>query len=166
VTTEQRRTGRQSLIEPAEEATLAAIVRALYPHPGLGDGPYERVAALVLDEAVRTPALALAVRNLLTVVATYGSAREADEVAAALAAVTSTRSFETVRSRACHHLYADREVWEHIGYPGESFPYGGYLHRGFDDLAWLPDPRVEECPEPRTEVVTGRRDAARAEAGA
>ena len=28
------------------------------------------------------------------------------------------------------HLYDDHEVWEALGYEGESFSRGGYLHRG------------------------------------
>ena len=41
-------------------------------------------------------------------------------------------------------IYDDHEVWERLGYEGASFDQGGYLHRGFDDLDWLPDPRIEE----------------------
>jgi hypothetical protein len=41
-------------------------------------------------------------------------------------------------------MYSDREVWQVLGYEGESYDKGGYLHRGFDDLDWLPTPRIEE----------------------
>jgi hypothetical protein len=45
-------------------------------------------------------------------------------------------------------------VWELVGYEGPSYDRGGYLHRGFDDLDWLPRPRVEEYTgEPRVELV-------------
>jgi hypothetical protein len=56
----------------------------------------------------------------------------------------STPFFEALRGRVAWHLYDDREVWTFIGYPGASYDRGGYLHRGFDDLAWLPEPRIEE----------------------
>ena len=50
-------------------------------------------------------------------------------------------------------LYDDREVWELLGYEGPSFDQGGYLNRGFDDLDWLPEPRITEYDgEPRTEL--------------
>jgi hypothetical protein len=53
-------------------------------------------------------------------------------------------------------LYNDHEVWELLGYEGPSFDQGGYLNRGFDDLDWLPDPRIEEYDkEPRVELATG-----------
>ncbi len=32
---------------------------------------------------------------------------------------------------------------------------GGYVARGFDDLDWLPDPRVTEADGDRVELVTG-----------
>ena len=57
-------------------------------------------------------------------------------------------------------LYDDHEVWELLGYEGPSFDKGGYLHRGFDDLDWLPDPRIEEYDgEPRVELVDRERSA-------
>jgi len=41
-------------------------------------------------------------------------------------------------------LYNLPEVWEALGYEGASFDKGGYLTRGFNDLDWLPEPRIEE----------------------
>jgi hypothetical protein len=35
-------------------------------------------------------------------------------------------------------------VWDLLGYEGPSFDKGGYLHRGFNDLDWLPEPRITE----------------------
>ena len=34
-----------------------------------------------------------------------------------------------------------------LGYEGASFDKGGYINRGFNDLDWLPEPRIEEHPE-------------------
>ncbi len=51
-------------------------------------------------------------------------------------------------------LYDDKEVWEILGYEGASYDKGGYLHRGFDDLDWLPAARITEYTgEPRPELV-------------
>ena len=41
---------------------------------------------------------------------------------------------------------------------GASFDQGGYLHRGFDDLDWLPDPRTAEYDGPDTLVVVAAGD--------
>jgi hypothetical protein len=29
-------------------------------------------------------------------------------------------------------------VWKKLGYQGSSWQFGGYLNRGFGDIAWLP----------------------------
>jgi hypothetical protein len=50
------------------------------------------------------------------------------------------------------YLYDDVEVRTRIGYPGPSYAEGGYMHRGFDDLSWLPEPRVEEAAEALVEI--------------
>ena len=34
-------------------------------------------------------------------------------------------------------LYNQKEVWPLFGYEGESYSKGGYIDRGFDDIAWL-----------------------------
>jgi hypothetical protein len=62
-----------------------------------------------------------------------------------LRGMSGTEFFEAVRSKTILTLYNDPEVWSLLGYEGPSFEQGGYLHRGFDDLGWLPDPRVEEA---------------------
>jgi hypothetical protein len=36
-------------------------------------------------------------------------------------------------------LYRNKQVWPKLGYEGPSFPFGGYLERGFDDIDWLPN---------------------------
>ena len=36
------------------------------------------------------------------------------------------------------NLYNDPAVWKKLGFEGSSAEFGGYLSRGFDDIAWLP----------------------------
>jgi hypothetical protein len=72
----------------------------------------------------------------------------------ALRELEGSEFFELVRSTAIVEIYSDPRTWAAFGYEGPSFDKGGYLHRGFDDLDWLPDPRVEEYDgEPRVELV-------------
>jgi hypothetical protein len=37
----------------------------------------------------------------------------------------------------------DPQLWETLGYQGSAIEHGGYLHRGFDDIDWLPKPHSE-----------------------
>jgi hypothetical protein len=41
-------------------------------------------------------------------------------------------------------------VWAALGYEGSSYDKGGYINRGFNDLNWLPEPRIEEYDGPVT----------------
>ena len=47
-----------------------------------------------------------------------------------------------IRWVACEHVLRDTGVWAKLGYQGSSIEYGGYLHRGFDDIDWLPNNRA------------------------
>ncbi len=60
------------------------------------------------------------------------------ERTAVLEAMAATPVFGLLRFHAINALYSDPGVWELYGYEGPSFPHGGYLNRGFDDLDWLP----------------------------
>src|SRR5690606_19192196 len=46
--------------------------------------------------------------------------------------------FGAMRSSMITALYNQEEIWANFGYEGSSAEKGGYLHRGFDDLDWLP----------------------------
>ena len=54
--------------------------------------------------------------------------------------------FQALRGKTVTMLYNNERVWQAFGYEGASFEAGGYLDRGFDDLAWLPDPPEEASP--------------------
>jgi len=56
--------------------------------------------------------------------------------------------FEKVRSTEMVSLYNNEDVWKVFGYQGASYRFGGYLHHGFNDLNWLPDPPETASPKP------------------
>ena len=47
--------------------------------------------------------------------------------------------FTTVRTTAIVSLYSNDMAYAHFGY-GAAQGDGGYLTKGFNDLAWLPNP--------------------------
>ena len=160
-------------VDRAEQRrTLVRLLRAAYPHPRFPDGPYERTAdACFADaDAALWPRLALT-RGLagLDVRAArdgHGSFADSDDDAALalLREVEDAAFFRFVRGVAVVALYDDAEVHELLGYGGPAFEQGGYLHRGFDDLDWLPTPRVEEYdgPDQLVEVAPADEPAAAA----
>ncbi|GAB3764369.1 hypothetical protein [Microlunatus parietis] len=140
--------------EPLTEAqrrTLVRLIRLAYPHPDFPDGPYQRAAEAVQD-AVGPLAEGL---DQLDAEA-GGSFIELgdDEATAVVERIADSDFFGLVHGTVIVALYDDHEMWELLGYEGPSFDKGGYLDRGFDDLDWLPRPRIEEyTAEQRAEVV-------------
>jgi hypothetical protein len=147
---------------PITEGTrrsLIALLRAAYPHPSFPDGPYERTADTILaqlDESL-WHRLTL-VRGLATLDDAAGGRfgdLEPEAAEKLLRDMADAEFFTFVRGVTVTTLYDDHEVWELLGYEGESFSQGGYVDRGFDDLDWLPAPRIEEYdgPEQLVEVA-------------
>jgi hypothetical protein len=128
---------------------LTVMVRAMFPHPSFPDGPYERCAETILGAAADDVRFRTQLDQGLRDLDVLGGAPFADLDAAKQLAVlrdmSTTEFFEGVRSRVITSLYDDREVWSLLGYEGPSYDQGGYAHRGFDDLDWLPAARIEQA---------------------
>lgn len=128
---------------------LTDMVRAMFPHPSFPDGPYERCAQSILDSAAADvrfmTQLQQGLRDLDVVGGAPFTGLDAGKALEVLREISGTEFFEGVRSRVITSLYGDREVWALLGYEGSSYEHGGYLERGFDDLDWLPNPRIEEA---------------------
>ena len=133
-----------------QQAKLFRVLRVAYPHPSFPDGPYQRTSAAV-QQADSDGVLAAGLDALGDL-----DGLDDDAVTAKLAEVQAEPFFRLVHSTSVVALYDDHEVWQLLGYEGSSFEKGGYLHRGFDDLDWLPEVRIEEYDgEPRVEIVKG-----------
>jgi hypothetical protein len=123
-------------------ATLLAVCRRIFPHDALADGPYERWVASLQERAAGDPAFAGVLRDGLEALDADGRSFADlghDEQLARLRAAAATPFFAEVRGSGVVGLYNDPEVWAFLGWEGASSDLGGYLHRGFDDLDWLPD---------------------------
>lgn len=146
-------------LTPQAHAALVRLLRVAYPHPRIPDGPYERTAEEVVRQIGSSLWHRLALGGGLESLDAAAGGRFVDlDDAAALALlrrIEDAEFFRFVRGVAVVTLYDDHEVWEHLGYEGPSYDKGGYLHRGFDDLDWLPTPRIEEYsgPEHLVEVA-------------
>lgn len=128
---------------------LVRMARDLYPHDRLPDSIYE-IAIAIIDEQLAGDesgkiTLAQGVVDLdAAAMALKGSpylsiAQEQDRVEV-LKSMEKAGSpfFGAMRSNMITALYNQEEIWANFGYEGPSAEKGGYLHRGFDDLDWLP----------------------------
>ncbi|WP_421869629.1 hypothetical protein [Pararhizobium sp.] len=131
--------------DPDSRKTLVRMIKVMFPHKKFGDGPYERTAGAVFTVAAKTPAGNLAFLSALQDLQESGFNALDDEAALAkLQSIQDTDFFKLVKGTTVTTLYDDAEVWSALGYEGPSFEKGGYLKRGFNDLTWLPEPRIEE----------------------
>jgi hypothetical protein len=130
----------------SELRTLTAMVRRMFPHDEFPDAPYERCAAAIRDAGAEDVRLAAQLTQGLRELEVARFADQPPDAALEyLRGIAGTAFFEAVRAKVVLTLYNDREVWTLLGYEAESFPQGGYLERGFDDLDWLPPARIEEA---------------------
>jgi hypothetical protein len=122
--------------EHALDTTLR-VARVMFPHDMLGDVAYAKVVKALEAEAET-------VERGVTVLddPTPFLELDADAQLEAVRRIEGTEYFELVRSTAVVELYDNPLVWQALGYEGPSAHLGGYLHRGFDDLDWLPDPPI------------------------
>ena len=138
----------QTTLTPEARAILERIIRVAFPHPNFPDSAYERAADRIVSEAEESAWFRVVLTQGL--IALGAQSREPfldlpeDRALAVLRRVADLEFFGFIRRTTVLNLYDDPEVWQVLGYEGESFSQGGYLHRGFNDLTWLPGPRVEE----------------------
>ena len=121
-----------------QRTLLARMVRTMFPHERFPDGPYERTADAILEAASDDVRLRAQLDQGLRDLDALGG-----PTPDVLRGMSSTEFFEDVRAKTVLTLYNDPEVWQLLGWEGESYSQGGYLDRGFADLDWLPDPRIE-----------------------
>ena len=122
--------------------TLLVVARQLFPHDRLGDQYYAVMVDSLDKQAAGDPAL----RKLLADgVGRLDSARGIAWVQlsngardAVLKSMEGSEFFATIRAATINNLYTNPLVYRFFGFEGSSVEQGGYIHRGFDDIGWLP----------------------------
>jgi len=133
-------------LTPETMRTLITMARDVYPHDRLADRFYA-VAMKTYDAKAGTdPASKAMIEKGVATLDELARGKhgtgyadvgwEAERVAL-LRQIETTPFFQTVRGGLIVSLYNQKEVWPAFGYEGESASKGGYIRRGFDDIAWL-----------------------------
>ncbi|TAM90017.1 tat (twin-arginine translocation) pathway signal sequence [bacterium] len=137
-------------LSQAEGETILQFGRVLYPHKTLPTAVYALLVKDLDAEAARDASVATLLREgSASLDAASGGKFTSASSAKRLAAVKhieGTPYFSKVRSTCITSLYNNEMAFAHFGYEGPSWPKGGYLHRGFDDLTWLPKPPASASP--------------------
>lgn len=128
-------------LKPETMATLMVMARDIYPHDRLADS-YYATAVKGYDTAEAAAEVEAGVAALDAAAQALGHASYAAvpweiERVAILREMEDSAFFQTVRGGLVTGLYNQKEVWPLFGYEGESYSFGGYIDRGFDDIAWL-----------------------------
>jgi hypothetical protein len=124
--------------------TLLKMSRHLYPSQSIDDNDYAKTIEGFDAKAKTDRAFA---KMLQDGVASLDRAAQGkwldtgDEVSLkTLKGMEDTAFFQTVRGAliGADGPYNLPDVWKKLGYQGSSWQFGGYLSRGFGDIAWLP----------------------------
>lgn len=141
----------KTLAQPVA-TTLLQMCRVIFPHAELDDVHYAPWVQGLDAEAAADPAVAsLLGDGVRTLDAARGKPfvdLEMSTQLEVLRGIESSAFFQKVRGKGVVALYGNKAVWARLGYEGASWDKGGYLHRGFNDLDWLPDPPEEASPKP------------------
>jgi hypothetical protein len=134
-------------LSPHALATLTQLARDTYPHDHIGDGYYRKAVAHWDDSTATTAEQRKLITDGVAMLNTEANARfgadyinvpaEADRVTV-LQAIEPSAFFKAVRADLVVSFYNQKELWPKFGYEGPSAQLGGYLHRGFNDIDWLP----------------------------
>lgn len=135
-----------------EGETLLKITRQIFPHDRLDDSDYIRVVQDLDAEAAANQDTAKLLHDGVADLDQHTNSKfvtmSADDQVATLKNIETTPFFGKVHGIELVSLYNNHDVWKKLGYQGASYPLGGYLHHGFNDLNWLPDPPASASPKP------------------
>jgi hypothetical protein len=120
-------------------AELVRMARLLYPHDGVADDVYIEVIEGILSDPASDSVLDSAMTALNAAQSGGWFDLDTDDQVAAMKSVETESFFEAIRAGVRDRFYTHPKVWAHIGYPGSSVEFGGYVDRGFDDIDWLPE---------------------------
>ncbi len=133
----------ESVDDDSVRQAMVRMARLLFPHDALTDDVY----AGVLDQALSDAAASSAFAEHLDAAAAAldkqsgGSWWELDETGQidAMRNIEAEPYFVAIQNHVRAGIYNGTAFWNHVGYPGPSKGFGGYLHRGAGDIDWLPE---------------------------
>jgi hypothetical protein len=130
-------------LQPQTMKTLILVARDIYPHDKVPDRYYAIAMKSYDEKAATDPATKAQIESFIAGLDAaagkggYAGLGWESQRVALLRAVSSSPTFETIRSGLIVSLYNQPEVWPIFGFEGESYSKGGYIKRGFDDIDWI-----------------------------
>lgn len=134
-------------LSPHHMATLVLMARDIYPHDRIGDSHYVKAVAPWDAKAAADPVLKAMLVDGIALLDGNAQAKHAsayvdvpweEQRVVILQGIEGTAFFQKIRGDLVVSFYTQHDLWPKFGYEGASAQYGGYIHRGFDDIDWLP----------------------------
>jgi hypothetical protein len=133
----------RSQFSAEERMSLLQLATDLFPHKKIGEAPYRAVIDGLLQADMPSPRLKNYKDGLARLESGSASPwrkRKRAERLAQIRQIERTPFFADFRATVMVGLYANPAVVASFGYPGASIEQGGWIDRGYEDLAWLPNP--------------------------
>ena len=135
--------GNIARADTADNPAIAHLTRMLFPHQDLADEIYAEVAGTLFTSFAANPQTGqlLDIAESALDARVGGSWLEANEDSQieAVGSIEGEAFFAAILAGLRGTFYYHPKVWAHIDYPGSSKEHGGYKHRGFNDIDWLPE---------------------------
>ena len=129
-----------STLTAPQAKQMLAMTRQLFPHDRLGDEYYRLVVESIDKEMAGSTELATQIRDGLAKLSeeTGGdfAAAGKDKQIAAMTKMESSPFFAAMQGKTQYYFYNNPAVWPKFGFEGSSWEKGGYINRGFNDVAW------------------------------
>lgn len=130
-------------ISSQDRRALLRLARLIYPHDALADEVYLDSLRPLLVSADSEHAIESNLHDGFRSLDVLARGQWIDlspgQQVVAVERIEDGPFFGLVQREVRANLYQDARVWDLIGYEGSSVEHGGYLHRGFDDIDWLPE---------------------------
>ncbi|MDX2427662.1 MAG: hypothetical protein QNK22_03140 [Xanthomonadales bacterium] len=130
-------------VDETVRRNMVRMARLLYPHDALSDGVYANVLEQTLSNIVSGDIFARQLEEANTALTerSAGAWQDLDLVAQieAMKSIESETYFAAIQNSVRAGIYNGSAFWKHVGYPGPSKDFGGYLHHGAGEIDWLPE---------------------------
>jgi hypothetical protein len=134
-------------LQPRTMATLVLMARDIYPHDHIADTYYIQAVAPWDGKAAADSAVKTLLEDGVALLngtaqakcgAAYLDVPWEEQRVAVLQAIEPTPFFQKIKGDLIVSFYNNHDLWPKFGYEGSSADKGGYIHRGFSDIDWLP----------------------------
>lgn len=143
--TQYARAGLQTsdlkVFDQTQGELLLSVARTLFPHDFLSDEHYLKIVVALDGKAAADQDIAALIRTALAAFPDDFTAMLEATREEYLRSLEGSPFFRLVYQDTMVGLYGDPNVASLLGYEGSSLEHGGYVERGFDDIAWLPASR-------------------------